>query len=145
MAKEKDEKHGEFVDVGRAEREIFEQDPEVAEVFEADKHGHGERSGAREMQRTIEDTHGFSRELAAGDADADIEDVNFVGEEAPGGGNPTPDQDIVDDIGQAAGLEYQDDEPLHTTDKLEERDRHRWELDPASSEDFEERSRNDKS
>jgi len=127
--------------MGRAETEIFEPDAEIAEVFESDKHGHGARSGAKEMQRSIEEQHGFNRELNAGDPDADVQDSNFVGEESPGGGNPTPDQDLVDEIGQAVGLEYQDNEPLHTTDKVEERDRHRWELDPASSEDYRDRNR----
>src|SRR5689334_17956074 len=124
------DKHGKFVDVGRAEMEIYEPDPEIAEAIEADKRGHGARTGAREMQREIRDQHGYNRDLAAGDPDVDVEDANFVGEESPGGGNPTPDQDLVDEIGQAVGLEYQDNEPLHTTDKVEERDRHRWELDP---------------
>lgn len=136
-----DEKQSRFVDAGRAESEIFEPDPEIAEVFESDMHGHGARSGALRMQHDIEEQHGFSRELAAGDPDVDLEDANFVGETGVGGGNSTPDQDIVAEIGVAAGIEYQDNEPLHTTDKIEERDRHRWELDPASSEDYLERSK----
>ena len=37
------------------------------------------------------------------------------------------------------GLEIDDDEPLHTNEILEERDDARWELDPRSSEDYEER------
>jgi hypothetical protein len=142
MDGKKNEKQGHFVDAGRAESEIYEPDPEIAEVYESDKHGHGARTGAREMQREIEEQHGYNRELNAGDPDVVAEDANFVGEETPGGGNPTPDQDLVDEIGQAVGLEYQDNEPLHTTDKVEERDRHRWELDPASSEDYQERNRN---
>src|SRR5438105_4584947 len=117
MDEKKNDKQGEFVDAGRAESEIYEPDPDIAEVYESDKHGHGARTGAREMQREIEEQHGFSRDLSAGDPDVDVQDANFVGEESPGGGNPTPDQDVVDDIGQAVGLEYQDNEPLHTTDK----------------------------
>jgi hypothetical protein len=139
--KKNDEKHGKFVDAGRAESEIFEPDPEIAEVFESEKRGHGARSGGRHMQQEIREQHGYNRDLSAGDPDVDVEDANFVGEESPGGGNPTPDQDVVDEIGQAVGLEYQDNEPLHTTDKVEERDRHRWELDPASSEDYNERNK----
>ena len=54
---------------------------------------------------------------------------------------PTPDQDIVDDIGKALGVEYQDNEELKGSDKVVERDRHRWELDPASSEDYQERKK----
>ena len=138
---EKDEKHGHFVDAGRAESEIFEPDPEIAEVFESEKRGHGARAGGRQMQNEIREQHGLDRDLSAGDPDADVGDANFVGEEGIGGGNSTPDQDRVDEIGQAVGLEYADNEELHTTDKVEERDRHRWELDPASSEDYKERNR----
>ena len=57
----------------------------------------------------------------------------------PGGDNPTPDQDIVDDIGRAVGVQYQDNEELKGEKKLLERDKHRWELDPASSDDWEDR------
>ena len=39
-----------------------------------------------------------------GDIDADRESAYSVGDEAPGGDNPTPDQDIVDDIGRAVGV-----------------------------------------
>jgi hypothetical protein len=62
-----------------------------------------------------------------------------VGDETPGGDNPTPDQSVVDDIGVAVGNQYQDNEELEGADKIQERDRHRWEFDPASSEDFEDR------
>ena len=74
--------------------------------------------------------------LTGGDVDADWEDAYSVGDEAPGGDNPTPDQDRVDDIGKALGVEYQDNEELKASDKIAERDRHRWELDPASSDDY---------
>ena len=139
--RKKNEKHGEFVDMGRAEREIFEADPEIAEVFESDQHGHGSRSGGRQMRHDIEEHHGYDRDLNAGDPDVDIDAAATVGEESVGSGNPTPDQDIVDEIGEAVGLQYQDNEPLHTTEKVEERDRHRWELDPASSEDYRDRNK----
>jgi hypothetical protein len=41
-----------------------------------------------------------------------------VGDEAPGGDSPTPDQDIVDDIGRAVGVEYQDNEELKGDEKI---------------------------
>ena len=62
-----------------------------------------------------------------------------TGDEAPGGDNPTPDQNNVDDIGLALGVEYEDNEELEGAEKIEERDRHRWEHDPESSEDYEDR------
>lgn len=77
--------------------------------------------------------------ITAGDVDADWQSAYHTGDEAPGGDNPTPDQDRVDDIGKALGVEYQDNEELKASDKIAERDRHRWELDPASSEDYRER------
>lgn len=139
--KDNNEKGKRFVDAGRAESDIFVPDPEINEVFEADKHGHGARSGGEQMKRELREKRGLDRDLTAGDPDAEVEDAAFVGEEAPGGGQSTPDQAQVDQIGEAVGLEYQDNEPLHTTDKVEERDRHRWELDPASSEDYKDRNK----
>jgi len=79
--------------------------------------------------------------LAGGDIDA-AWDKAAVGEETVGGTTPTPDQDLVDEIGRAVGIEYEDAEPLHTTEKVEGRDQQRWELHPASSEDFIERNQN---
>ena len=77
--------------------------------------------------------------ITGGDVDADLETAYFSGDEAPGGDNPTPDQDIVEDIGKAIGIEYHDNEELKSSDKVAERDKHRWELDPASSEDYKDR------
>ena len=74
--------------------------------------------------------------LTGGDVDAKWQDAYAVGDEAPGGDNPTPDQDRVDDIGKALGIEYQDDQELMGGEEVVERDRRRWELDPASSEDW---------
>jgi len=78
--------------------------------------------------------------LAGGDVDA-ASDQPDGGEEAVGGSTPTPDQDVVDELGRAAGITYADDEPLRPEEKEAERDDDRWELDPASAEDYEERMR----
>jgi len=77
--------------------------------------------------------------LTGGDVDATW-DQAAVGDEAVGGSSPTPDQDIVDEIGKALGVTYAEGEPLHTTEKIARRDEERWELNPASSEDYVERS-----
>ncbi|HET8721512.1 MAG TPA: DUF6335 family protein [Nitrospira sp.] len=79
--------------------------------------------------------------VAGGDIDAAWDQAD-AGEETVGGTTPTPDQDIVDEIGRAVGVDYQDSEPLQPTEKLERRDEKRWELHPASSEDFSERNQN---
>ena len=42
--------------------------------------------------------------ITGGDVDADWENAYFSGDEAPGGDNPTPDQDIVEEIGKALGV-----------------------------------------
>jgi Family of unknown function (DUF6335) len=91
------------------------------------------------MRETRLEHNETSPVLTAGDVDADWQDAYSVGDEAPGGDNPTPDQDVVDDIGKALGVEYQDNEELKAADKISSRDRHRWELDPASAEDFKDR------
>ncbi len=77
--------------------------------------------------------------LTGGDVDADWESAYAVGDEAPGGDNQTPDQGIVDEIGAALGVEYDDDEELEGEKKISDRDRNRWELDPESSDDYDER------
>jgi len=97
------------------------------------------RTGRQELQESLREHNETSPVLTGGDVDADWEDAYSVGDEAPGGDNPTPDQDRVDDIGKALGVEYQDNEPLKASDKVAERDRHRWELDPASAEDYRDR------
>ncbi|MFN2137940.1 MAG: DUF6335 family protein [Candidatus Promineifilaceae bacterium] len=76
--------------------------------------------------------------LSGGDVDAAWDQAD-VGEETVGGTVATPDQDVVDELGEAAGLTYEEGEPLHTGDKLEARDRHRWELDPRSADEADER------
>jgi len=90
------------------------------------------KSGRAEMRDRLSKTTGAGPALTSGDVDADWESAESVGDEAPGGDNPTPDQDIVDDIGRALGVEYEDDEELQGGAEITDRDRHRWELDPAS-------------
>lgn len=102
------------------------------------RRGSAARTGRAEIAEARQNL-GSMGALTGGDVDADAENAYFSGEEAPGGDNPTPDQDIVDDIGRALGVEYQDNEELRGSDKVSDRDKHRWELDPASSEDYRDR------
>jgi hypothetical protein len=88
------------------------------------------------MARKARDRRESDPGITGGDVDSNWEEAYSGGDEAPGGENPTPDQEIVEDIGRALGLEYADNEELKGADKIIERDRHRWELDPASAEDF---------
>jgi hypothetical protein len=98
------------------------------------------RSGREEMLEQIEN-HREAAGITGGDLDANFEVAYSSGDEAPGGDNPTPDQDVVDEIGHALGIEYESNEELKGAAKLEERDKHRWELDPASAEDYPDRDR----
>lgn len=77
--------------------------------------------------------------LTGNDVDANYEDAETVGEEAVGGEAPTPDQDIVEDLAAAVGIQTDDRSFLRTNDMLEERDNHRWELDPMSAEGYRDR------
>jgi hypothetical protein len=53
----------------------------------------------------------------------------YVGDETPGGTSTTPDQNMVDDIGRAYGLQEEDIGELHCAGELlTRRDRHRSEL-----------------
>ena len=90
------------------------------------------KSGRRELKERLSKNTSASPALTSGDVDADWESAESVGDEAPGGDNPTPDQDVVDDIGRALGVEYDDDEELQGGAEIADRDRNRWELDPAS-------------
>jgi hypothetical protein len=94
------------------------------------------KSGYQELRDKLKKHTGSGPALTSGDVDADWESAETVGDEAPGGDNPTPDQDVVDDIGRALGVEYEDDEELQGGDEIRERDRKRWELDPSSKDDF---------
>jgi hypothetical protein len=113
--------------------------PSPPSSLDLDRSASAVRSGRREMKERYAEHTETSPALTAGDVDADWESAYSVGDEAPGGDNPTPDQDIVDDIGKAVGNEYQDNEELKGADKIARRDKHRWELDPASSEDYDDR------
>jgi hypothetical protein len=96
------------------------------------------RSGHDELRSELKKHTESNLELTAGDVDANWQDAYAIGDEAPGGDSPTPDQDRVDDIGKALGVVYDDDEELMGGDEIAERDVHRWELDPASKDDDEE-------
>jgi hypothetical protein len=111
----------------------FTEDEEIEVIFEDRQRLAA--GGRRELKELLEAHHSKSPILSGGDIDADWGSADVAGEETVGGSAPTPDQDIVDELGQAAGLTYEDDEPLNGEEKLLKRDRNRWELDPESAED----------
>ncbi|MBM3781468.1 MAG: hypothetical protein FJW29_07300 [Acidobacteria bacterium] len=99
----------------------------------------GTSTGRAELKQKLTQHTSTSPALTGGDVDADWGRADSAGDEVPGGDNPTPDQDVVDEIGQALGVEYEDDEDLRGGDEIADRDRHRWELNPEPSEDFDDR------
>lgn len=82
--------------------------------------------------------------LSGGDVDAQWEMAESTGDEAVAGSMSTPDQNVIDEIGRGIGVTYADDEELKVGEKERSRDRNRWELDPASSEDYKDRLRDEK-
>jgi hypothetical protein len=130
-----DKSREEFIDAGDAETEQYQAGEEVTEEFaEAQRLA----AGGEQLKRELREHHSRTPELSGGDIDADWARAD-IGDETVGGSAPTPDQDVVDELGEAVGLTYEANEPLHSTEKVEERDRRRWELDPASSEDYNDR------
>ena len=68
--------------------------------------------------------------LTGGDVDADWTTAHSSGDEAVGGSVATPDQDVVDELGKALGVEQEADAEVRTSGEiLRERDRDRWRLE----------------
>ena len=82
----------------------------------------------RQAERHAADYPSTSPRLTGGDPDADWERAESDGEETVGGSVATPDQNVVDDLGDALGISRGSDEPVRTSEEiLERRDRKRWE------------------
>ena len=89
-------------------------------------------SAPKELLDRIQDNHAASPADSGGDIDAVWEDVNDSGAEAVFGHNPTPDQSDVEENAHAMGIDYEDNEPLDILEKIEKRDRDRYELNENS-------------
>jgi hypothetical protein len=120
-------------------REVDETVPSPPSSLSLDRRPSAARTGRQEMREARRDHPEVNPDITGGDVDADWASAYDAGDEAPGGDNPTPDQDRVDDIGKALGVQYEDNEELKASDKIAERDKRRWELDPASSDDYRDR------
>jgi hypothetical protein len=80
-----------------------------------------------------------SGEPTTEDVNANQYQAKVMGEEAVGGLTPTPEQNVTEELERAVGVEGAQKEPAQVRDKLERRDERRWELDPESSRDYEQR------
>ena len=105
-------------------------DPEIEEFMELEI-SHAPKDPDLLAQRLRNNTAASPRD-AGGDLDAAWEDVNDSGSETVAGDNPTPDQSLVEENAQAIGVSYEDNEELEFIDKIEKRDRDRFELDENS-------------
>ena len=88
-----------------------------------------------ELLERIHEHHSSSPADSGGDIDAEWEDVNDSGAESVFGHNPTPDQSDVEENAHAMGINFEDNEPLDLLEKMEKRDRNRYELNEDSKSD----------
>lgn len=105
-------------------------DPEIEEFMEQEIHRAPKDPDL--LANRLRNNTAASPQDAGGDLDADWEDVNDSGSETVAGDNPTPDQSLVEENARAIGVSYEDNEELEFIDKIEKRDRDRFELDENS-------------
>ena len=105
-------------------------DPEIEEFMESEI-SRAPKDPELLAQRLRNNTAASPRD-AGGDLDASWEDVNESGSETVAGDNPTPDQSLVEENASAMGVNYEDNEELEFIDKIEKRDRDRYELEESS-------------
>jgi hypothetical protein len=108
-------------------------DPEIEEFME-EEISRAPKDADLLAQRLRENT-AASPQDAGGDLDATWEDVNESGTETIAGDNPTPDQSDVEENAHAMGVNFEDNEELRFLEKIEKRDRDRFELDEDSKAD----------
>lgn len=105
-------------------------DEEISELMNAEIES--APTAPNELAERLREHHSSSPADSGGDIDADWEDVNQSGSEAVFGHNPTPDQSNVEENAHAMGIDYEDNEPLDILEKIEKRDRDRYELNENS-------------
>jgi hypothetical protein len=89
------------------------------------------RTGLLPAQRRPDTIPKEGDTIRVGDPDDSSLANEYVGEDTPGGSTPTPDQNDVDEIGRAYGLQEEDSGALRSgAEVLERRDRRRPELRP---------------
>ncbi|HEY2830511.1 MAG TPA: DUF6335 family protein [Thermoanaerobaculia bacterium] len=100
-------------------------------------------AGSRKLAERLKNDPLADPVVTGGDLDAQFESAQFSGDESAVSSMPTPEVNVVEDIGKAMGVTYADDEELKAGEKERSRDRKRWELDPASAEDYQERAKDE--
>jgi Family of unknown function (DUF6335) len=104
-------------------------EPDVPDVTE----------GSRKLAARLRENTSTDPTLTGGDIDASWDMAESQGDEGVAGSVATPEQNDVGEMGAAMGITYADDEELKVGEKERSRDEHRWELDPASADDYQDR------
>jgi len=100
-------------------------------------------AGSKKLRERLREHTDTDPILSGGDIDARWEDADSSGEESVAGSVATPEQNDVQEMGEAIGVTYQENEELKVGEKERSRDKNRWELDPASSDDYQDRLRDE--
>jgi uncharacterized protein DUF6335 len=100
-------------------------------------------AGSRKLAERLKNDPLADPVVTGGDLDAQVESAQFSGDESPVSSMTTPEDNDVETIGRAMGVTYQENEELRAGEKERDRDKHRWELDPASSDDYQDRTRDE--
>ena len=95
-------------------------------------------TGMGRILRKLRTTMLSGSDVTGGDLDDNLYQAEVVGEEAVGGQTPTPDQNVTEELLHSMGISSVEGESVRTEEKLEWRDKKRWELDPESAEDYQE-------
>ena len=98
-------------------------------------------AGSQKLADRLRENTSTDPSLSGGDVDAAWDMAESQGDETVGGSMATPEQNDVEENAAAMGISYAENEVLNVGEKERERDKHRWELDPASSEDYKDRVR----
>ena len=114
--------------------EFYEKEPppdEEIQEFMDEEIAHAPQA-PNELIERLHQHHSTSPADSGGDIDANWEETSDDGAEAVFGHMPTPDQSDVEENAHAYGIDFQDNEPLDLIEKMEKRDRKRYELDENS-------------
>jgi len=117
--------------------EFYENENVVSEEFQAELNEEiaSQPADPEELLERLDQNTNTSPAESGGDIDARWEDADSTGEEAVAGSQPTPDQSDIEANAHALGIDFQDNQPIDLVEKLEKRDRDRWELNEESKEE----------
>ncbi len=98
--------HAKSPRLDRVRRTLEETVQTPPSSLDMNRRGSAARTGRAEIAERFDEHRGMTSAITGGDADVDVDSAYFTGDEAPGGDNPAPDEEVVDDIGKALGVQY---------------------------------------